>query len=101
MQKLKLWLLTAVFAVLAACGGGSDETLTGGSGGGPGGGGVDVGSLRILTSSPQIPSDGAANATITALVLDANNNVIANVPVILSASSGSLAVADPVTDESG
>src|SRR5690606_39709492 len=63
--------------------------------------GVDVGSLRILTSSPQIPSDGAANATITALVLDANNNVIANVPVILSASSGSLAVADPVTDESG
>jgi hypothetical protein len=101
MQKLKLWLLTAAFAVLAACGGGSDETLTGGGAGGPGGGAAEVGSVRVLTSSPQIPSDGAATATITALVLDPNNNVMADVPVLLSASSGSLAVSQPLTDENG
>lgn len=100
MQKLKLWLLTAVFAVLAACGGGSDDTLTGGGPTGPGGT-SDVGSLRLLTSSPQIPSDGAATATITALVLDENNNVMADVPVILSASSGSLTVPSSVTDDNG
>lgn len=100
MQKLKLWLLTAVFAVLAACGGGSDETLTGGGPAGPGGT-IDVGSLRLLTSSPQIPSDGAATATITALVLDANNNVMADIPVVLSASSGSLAVPSSISDDNG
>lgn len=100
MYKLKQWLLTAVFATLAACSGGGDETLTGGGTTGSGSG--EVGSLRVLTSSPQIPSDGTASATITALVLDTNNNVMENVPVVLSASSGSLAVVQPaVTDESG
>ncbi len=104
MGKLKLILISAAMAVLAACSGGSDDTLVGGNP--PGGPGVPppaaVGSLTLLTSSPQIPSDGNVPATISALVRDSNNNVMPDVSVVFSASSGSLVVTQPaVTDESG
>jgi hypothetical protein len=98
MQKLKIWLLATAAVLLAACSGGSDDTIVGGGGGGPGGG-AQVGSLTLLTSSPQIPSDGTAGATITALVRNSNNNVMADVPVIFTSSSGSLVVAQPATTD--
>jgi hypothetical protein len=94
MQKLKIWLLATAAVLLAACSGGSDDTIVGG-GGTPGAG--QVGSLTLLTSSPQIPSDGTAAATITALVRDNNNNVMSGQTVIFSSSSGSLTVAQPTT----
>ena len=46
--------------------------------------------LTLTTNAAQIPSDGSKSATITALVVDANNQVIAGVPVQLSSSSGVL-----------
>ena len=103
MGKLKWILMTAAVTVLAACSGGSDNTLVVPPGtGGPNPGQTAVGSLRLLTSSPQIPSDGNLPATISALVRDANNNVMADVSVILSADSGSLVVSQPATtDENG
>lgn len=103
MRNLKSLLLTAALAALAACSGGSDDSLTGPpGGGGPGGPPPEVATLALLTSSPQLPSDGTATATITALVRDANNNVMENVPVVFQASSGSLSVSQPaVTDANG
>lgn len=97
MHKVKIWLLAAAAAMLAACSGGSDDTIIGG--GGPGPGNAQVGSLTLLTSSPQMPSDGTAAATITALVRDSNNNVMADIPVIFTSSSGSLAVSQPATTD--
>ena len=99
MRKLNLLLLT-IAAFLTACGS-SDDTLSGGLG--PGGQPVaNIGSLTLLTSSPQIPSDGANDATITALVRDSNNNVMESVPVVFTADSGSLVVTQPaITDPGG
>ncbi len=103
MHTLKLLLLTAAAAVLTACSGGSQDTLVNGGNSGNGTGGpTTIGSLTLLTSSPQIPSDGTADATITALVRDSNNNVMADVPVVFTANSGSLVVAQPATtDDNG
>jgi len=98
MDKLKLLLLTATAAALCACSGGSEDTLSSGTGG-PGAQppAPPVASLTLLTSSPQIPSDGTADATITALVRDSNNNVMEDVSVIFAANTGSLAVSQPAT----
>jgi hypothetical protein len=94
MHKLKLILLAAAAAVLSACGGGSDDTLTTPPGG-PNA--PQVASLTLLTSSTQIPSDGAEPATISALVRDSNNNVMPDVTVLFTANSGSLVVSQPAT----
>jgi Bacterial Ig-like domain (group 1) len=99
MHKLRIFWLTAAALLLAACSGGNDNTLIGG---GPGGSNAMIASLTLLTSSPQIPSDGTAAATITALVRDNNNNVMADIPVTFTSSSGSLSVSQPATtDENG
>jgi hypothetical protein len=97
MNNVRMFLLAAASFLLAACGGG-DNSIVGASGG-PG---ATVGSLQLLTSSPQIPSDGTAAATITALVRDQNNNVMKDVAVTFQASSGALSVPSAAkTDENG
>jgi hypothetical protein len=49
-----------------------------------------------------MPSDGSADATLTALVRDSNNNVMPDIAVVFSADSGSLAITNPaVTDANG
>jgi hypothetical protein len=88
MHKFRMFLLAAAGMVLAACGGGSDNSIVGT----PPGQGAPVGTLQLLTSSPQIPSDGTAAATITALVRDQNNNVMEGVGVTFQANSGALTV---------
>jgi hypothetical protein len=61
-----------------------------------------VAAVTLTTSAASIPSDGSASATITALVRDASNNLIPNVPVVFSASSGGIApVGNSTTDASG
>jgi hypothetical protein len=98
MQTLKHWLLAAATLALCACSG-SDNSITN-----PGGttGGGSAASLTLLSSSPQIPSDGSANATITALVRDASNNVVSGQAVQFTSSSGALAAAQPpTTDKNG
>ena len=52
--------------------------------------------LSLTTSTPSIDSNGTQTATITALVLGASNNLLANVPVDFTASSGGLNPANPI-----
>ena len=47
--------------------------------------------LTLLTNLPQIPSDGSKPATITGIVRDANNQLLAGVVVHFQASSGAIA----------
>ena len=60
-----------------------------------------VGSVTVLASSPQLQSGQANTVTITAQVKDDNNAVLEGVTVQFSASSGSLAVTQAVSDGSG
>ncbi|MFZ0549553.1 MAG: Ig-like domain-containing protein [Steroidobacteraceae bacterium] len=57
--------------------------------------------MALTTSLPQLPSDGSQTATINALVLDANNNVMSGVPVTFQASSGAVTVTTGTTGSSG
>jgi hypothetical protein len=64
-------------------------------------GGTSQKSITVITSLPQIPSDGSKTATITAVVRDTNNNLVVGVPVTFSASSGGLQVTQGTTDATG
>lgn len=57
--------------------------------------------VSVVTSLAQIPSDGSKSATLTALVRDANNNVLPAVSVSFVATSGALTVTQAVTDVNG
>lgn len=57
--------------------------------------------LTLLTSLPQIPSDGSKTAKISALVRDANNNFVTGTAVSFVASSGGLTVTQATTDATG
>ncbi len=84
---------------LAACGG---NTLSGTSTPPPPTStGPTVTGISVLTSSPQVASDGTGPATITAFVHDANNNTIPGATVAFSASSGLVAVTNATTDATG
>ena len=99
MQTLKLWLLAAATLALCACSG-SDNTIVKPPGSSTGTG--SAATLTLLTSSPQIPSDGSASATITALVRDMTNNVVPGQSVAFTATSGALVVSQPsTTDDNG
>jgi hypothetical protein len=103
MRKLSIitWLSAAL---LTACGGantltGSTSTSTGGTGGGTNG--PAVAAITAISSVPSILSDGSSTATITALVKDSNNNLIAGVPVKFTPTSGAIAVTQGTTDTAG
>ena len=57
--------------------------------------------LTLLTSLPQIPSDGSKTAKISALVRDANNNFVTGTTVSFVATSGGLTITQPITDATG
>ena len=58
--------------------------------------------LTLSTDVPQIPSAaGNTPATIKALLVDANNNVISGAPVSFQATSGALTVTQGTTDATG
>lgn len=58
--------------------------------------------ISLTTSSPTLASSGAATDTITALVLGANNSLVAGAPVTFTATSGGLSPTSPiVTGASG
>lgn len=88
-------------AALASCGGGGGNTITDPDGGG--GGGPQVGTVQVLAASPQLQSDqsGATTVAITAQVKDAQNVLLADVPVTFSASSGSVVATQGTTDSAG
>ena len=95
--------LMPLMLLLGACGGSGGKPPPSGDDGGTGGGGgtATASALSLTTSSSTIPSDGTAPATITAFARDANNNLIANVPVTFSTTSGGVAGSPAVTGANG
>jgi hypothetical protein len=57
--------------------------------------------ITLSTDLPQIPSDSSKPAVITALMRDANNQVISGVPVTFSSTSGGITVTNGTTDANG
>lgn len=102
MNKLFAYGALALAAILglASCGGGSN-TITAPPD--DDGGAATVATVTVLAASPQLPSDqtGVSTLQITAQVKDAANAVIADVPVSFAATSGSLAVTQPVSAANG
>lgn len=103
MKKFISVMMVAVAALaLASCGGSGSGPLTGGqSSQGTTPPPPTKYNLTVLTSNPQMPSDDSKSPTITALVRDANNNVVNDVPVAFQASSGAVTVTQAVTGPSG
>lgn len=97
LKKLLSGVLVVATAALASCGGGGEGTING-----PGGGGAATAAIiTVLAASPQLQSGQANAVTITAQVKDDNNAVLEGITVQFSASSGSLAVTQAITDGSG
>jgi hypothetical protein len=94
MRKLLLSMLFGL--ALAGCGG--DEPF---NPGGPGPGDPVATQLTVQTSVSSIATDGTATATITAFARNATNNLIANVPVVFTATSGGLSGATAATNAAG
>lgn len=57
--------------------------------------------LLVLTSSPQLASDNSTPATISVIVKDANNNLLAGVPVLFQVSSGAIAPIQTAAGKAG
>ena len=93
--------LPAFLAAMFLVGCGSDSTIVQPEPPEGGGGTSPVSSITLVASSNLLPSAGSTPVTLTAFVRDANNNVVAGVPVIFSADSGLLQVIDPLTDATG
>ncbi len=101
MRKLR-WFSALAALALAACGGGSGcDTSFANTCGGTTTPPVVIGSITLLTSAPQIHSDGSNSANLSALVKDPSNNVMAGIVVVFQSDSGSLAVTQGTTDANG
>ncbi len=99
MRKIFSIFTTSVLSLaLVACGGGDGSAFGTPA---PGGSTQVATSIVMTTSAATVPSDGTGSAVITALVRDANNTAMANMPVVFSTSAGSLVVTQATTDTSG
>jgi len=65
------------------------------------GGGPTVASVGLFTTTQQLSSSGAEGVTLTALVKDANNNLIEGADVQFSSNSGELQVTKSTTGADG
>jgi hypothetical protein len=95
-SHLAILLMTLVFA---SCGENTLVAPGGGSGMPPGSSAVSR--VSVLASSPSLPSDVGQTLTISVIVSDANNVAMEGVTVVMSTNSGTLTIADPVSDASG
>lgn len=97
----RLFGLSLVVA-LAACSGTSSDSSGSGSGSGSGESTASTASaLSLLVSSPQMNSDGKTNVTFTILAKDSGNAGVANQPVTIAATSGTVTLDATKTDTSG
>jgi hypothetical protein len=106
MRKFGWLLLVAALAATAGCGGSGSSFATVGtssssSSSSGGTAAAKVAAVSVITSQPQIPSNGSSDATITAFVRDSNNQFIAGVPVLFRSTSGGLAVTTSTSDAGG
>ena len=98
LKKLLTVCVVVAVAALVSCGG--DNTLTGGGSGGN----AAVASIQVLAASTSLDSDqsGLSTVDITAIVRDANNVVLAGIPVLFGANAnGSVSVINLNTDANG
>ena len=103
MRKFQWFTALAglVTLALASCGGSGCDTSFGGSCGTGTGGAKGVASIILVSDRATMPSDNSLPANLTAFVRDANNNFLANVPVVFTADSGGITVSQAVTDTNG
>ncbi len=86
---------------LVACGG-SDESFGGGPTPTPGGPTQPVGTVTVITASPQIDLGASGSVEISAFVRNASNQLMEGVAVNFAANNnGSLLVTQATTDASG
>ncbi|MBL8201137.1 MAG: Ig-like domain-containing protein [Chromatiales bacterium] len=100
-KKLISLCVVVASAALMSCGG-SSNTITGPGGGG--GGNAQVASVQVLAAATTLDSDqsGLTTVDITAIVRDANNVVLSDVPVLFGANAnGSISVVQLNTDANG
>ncbi len=98
MNRLLAFTIVLASGFIAACGGGGDNTLLN-----PGGGAVQVASVEVTASSSTLNSSatGTTKITLQAIVKDAGNAVMADIPVTFQTSSGSVAGTQPITNSKG
>ncbi len=111
MHKIASMIAVSALALaLAACGGSDDKSFVGSSSSSSSSSGssssssssaASIASLAVTSDTSTIPNDGSTPANITALAKDANNNLVPGVTVKFAASSGGIAVSQPVTDATG
>lgn len=100
-KDMRKTIVLLMALLLAGC---NDEGfIVGGTDPGPGETptGVSVASLKLLASSPQMGSGGSTPVDIVAIIQDSSNNLVADIPVTFSASSGALQTVQAVTDNAG
>ena len=100
MKRLLSFGVLAAFAFIAGCGG-TDNSIT------DPGGSVDPGvqtaaTVELLVSTPNLDSDqtNTNSVTITATIKDANNVVVADVPVAFAADMNASITVDVSLSES-
>lgn len=71
------------------------------AGDGDEGDGPSIADLDIFVDSPQLASSGADSVLLTAIVKNANNNLVEGVDVVFSASSGQIEVQSSQTQADG
>lgn len=105
MNTKKTWLIGLMLG-LASCGGeGPGLADRGGNGttnvADSSGQTTTVNSVQLLASSPQLQSDDSSKVTLSAIVKNADNQVVEGVEVVFSATSGTLVVGNSVTSNQG
>lgn len=97
MRKVASWFVLFSYSLLAACGGG-EAFQTPNAPQAPGAGTPPaIASVAISSDKATILNNGTEVAVITAFVRDAQNRLIADVPVNFSSSSGAITVVTGTT----
>src|ERR1017187_10129721 len=95
------WFLGTLAAtlVMAGCGGDQASSFAGASSSSSGSSSptATASSITLISTAPQIPSDGSTPATITAIVKNSSNVVVPGATVSFSSTSGALAAATTTT----
>jgi hypothetical protein len=96
-----IWILLTVM-LLASCGGGGDAGSSPFDPDDGGDGTSEVADIVLTVSTALLANTGSETSTVTVTALDASRNVIAAVPVTVTADSDAvLAVSGPETNDAG